>query len=63
MRLASIPKQQAFLKLANNSFNYQLLGLRGFEGVTRLVRDCDCYILTYSNLDEAIDALNRLAAS
>jgi HprK-related kinase A len=63
LRLSPIPKQQAFLKLANNSFNYQLLGLRGFEGVTRLVRDCDCYILTYSNLDEAIDALNRLAAS
>ena len=63
LRLTPIPKQQAFLKLANNSFNYQLLGLRGFEGVTRLVRDCDCYILSYSHLGEAIDALNALAES
>jgi HprK-related kinase A len=63
LRLTPIPRQQAFLKLANNSFNYQLLGLRGFEGVTRLVRDCDCHILSYGNLDEAIDALNRLAES
>lgn len=63
LRLAPISKQQAFIKLANNSFNYQLLGLRGFEGVTRLIRNCDCYIFSYSNLDEAIDALNRLAES
>jgi hypothetical protein len=61
LRLESIGKQQAFMKLANNSFNYQLLGLQGFQGVTRLVRDCDCYILSYGNLDEAIGAMNRLA--
>jgi HprK-related kinase A len=63
LRLEPISKQQAFIKLANNSFNYQLLGLRGFEGVARLTRNCDCYILSYSILDEAIDALNRLAES
>ncbi len=63
LQLESIGKPQAFLKLANNSFNYQLLGLQGFQGVTRLVRDCDCYILSYSNLDEAIEAINRLADS
>ena len=63
LRLKPIPKQQAFIKLANNSFNFQLLGLRGFEGVTRLVRSCDCYVLSYSNLDEAMDAMNGLAES
>jgi HprK-related kinase A len=63
LHLAPTPKQQAFLKLANNSFNYRLLGLRGFKGVTRLVRDCKCYILTYGNLGEATDALNRLTES
>ena len=59
--LEAIPKPQAFLKLANNSFNYRLLGKPGFMGVTRLVRNCDCYILSYSNLDEAIAAMDRLA--
>jgi HprK-related kinase A len=63
LRLAPISKQQAFIKLANNSFNYQLLGLRGFESATRLVRDCDCYVLTYSNLDEAMIAMERLIES
>jgi hypothetical protein len=29
--------------------------------VTQLVRHCDRYILSYSDLDEAIDTLNRLA--
>ncbi len=61
LRLEKIGKPQAFVKLANNSFNYQLLGLQGFQGVTRLVRDCDSYILSYSNLDEAIGAMNSLA--
>jgi len=63
LRLEPIVKPQAFMKLANNSFNYQLLGLQGFQGVARLVRDCDRYILSYSNLDEAIEAMNRLADS
>lgn len=61
LRLEAIQKQRAFMKLANNSFNYRLLGLQGFQGVVRLVRDCDCYMLSYSNLDEAIEALKRLA--
>jgi len=61
LSLKPIEKPRAFLKLANNSFNYKLLGLQGFQGVTRLVRHCDCYILSYSDLGEAIERLNRLA--
>ena len=61
LRLEAIPKAQAFLKLANNSFNYRLLGKRGFQGVARLVRDCECHILSYGNLDEAIEAMDLLA--
>ena len=61
LNLKAIAPPQAFLKLTNNSFNYRLLGLQGFQAVTRLVRNCDRYILSYSNLDEAIDRLNQLA--
>lgn len=60
LQIKPIARPQAFLKLANNSFNYRLLGLQGFQAVTRLVRDCDCYTLAYASLDEAIDTLNRL---
>lgn len=63
LSLNPVVKPQAFMKLANNSFNYQLQGLRGFQAATRLVRTCDSYILTYSNLNEAMDALNQLAES
>ena len=63
LRLEPISKPQAFIKLANNSFNYQLLGLRGFREASRLVGNCDSYILSYSNLDEAIVAMDRLAES
>ena len=61
LNLKAISRPQAFLKLTNNSFNYRLLGLQGFQAVTRLVRHCDSYILSYSDLDEAIDTLSRLA--
>ena len=61
LRLESIAKPQAFVKLSNNSFNYRLLGEKGFHGVARLVRDCECYILSYGNLDEAIGAMNLLS--
>lgn len=61
LHLKPIDMPQAFLKLANNSFNYRLQGLQGFQAVTRLVRHCDRYILSYSDLDEAIDTLNQLA--
>lgn len=63
LSLDPIVQPQAFLKLANNAFNYRLLGLNGFQAATRLVRDCESYILTYSDLDEAIAVLNRLAES
>jgi len=63
LRLEPIHKPQAFIKLANNSFNYQLLGLRGFRGVCSLVRACECHMLTYSDLDEAIAAFDGMAAA
>jgi HprK-related kinase A len=60
MRLESVAKPQAFLKLTNNSFNYRLLGLAGFEAATRLVRECQCYVFYYSDLDEAVSTLDEL---
>ena len=62
LRLKTLPKERAFLKLAGNSFNYELIGLRGFETVSGLIDSCDCYLLTYSDLEQAIAQLNALAA-
>lgn len=55
------PKAGAFMKIADNSFNYSMLGLRGFETVTKLVDRCDCYEFNYSNLDDAIDIFHTLS--
>jgi hypothetical protein len=55
------PKASAFMKIAGNTFNYSMLGLRGFETVSKLVDRCGCYEFKYSNLDEAIDIFNTLS--
>jgi HprK-related kinase A len=54
------PKSLAFTRLANNAFNYRLLGATGFRALTALVRRCDAYSLEYSDLDEAIARLEEL---
>lgn len=53
-----IPKSQAFVRLAQNSFNYAFLRGDGFDALTRLVNRCNCFSLVYSSLDDALAALN-----
>ena len=60
-QLNAHPKASAFMKIADNSFNYSMLGLSGFETVTKLVDRCDCYEFNYSNLDHAINTFNTLS--
>ena len=60
-QLDAHPKASAFMKIVENTFNYSMLGLRGFETVTKLVDRCDCYEFKYSNLNEAIDIFNTLS--
>ncbi len=52
--------EQAFTRLAFNSFNYGLLGRIGFDAVADLAAACPAYQLTYSRLDEAVRALRSL---
>jgi len=60
-RLAPISKGKAFLKVAENSFNYNVLGRLGFEVLARLIDQSACFTITYSSLTEAIDQINELA--
>ncbi len=57
--LAPMAKSRAFLKLSGNSFNYEIQGARGFKAVAQLIKACDCYSLTYSQLDDAIAVLDQ----
>lgn len=56
-------KAHTLLKLAEQSFNYDLHGRRGFETVARIVDSCQCFEFTYSDLDEAHRAFMELVAT
>ena len=62
LTLKPLAKERAFLKLTANSFNYELLGLCGFETFGTLIDACDCYLFQYSDLDQAIACMDELAA-
>ncbi len=61
--LTSIPRSHAFMRVADNAFNYSTLGVRGFQTLADLIDASTCFDFTYSVLDEAIDAFNQLASS
>lgn len=61
-RLEPVTAARSFMRIADNAFNYSLLGTRGFDALTQLVGGCQCHDLTYSELDEAIAVFDRLAS-
>ncbi len=62
-RLKPLPKGRAFMQLADNAFNYNLHGRRGFEVLAQIIEACACYEFAYGNLDEAVKVYDELAAS
>jgi HprK-related kinase A len=55
-----MPKSRAFAKLSVNAFNYELRGPAAFGVVARLIDQCDCYQLAYSDLENAIATIGDL---
>jgi len=60
LSLQPITKSQAFLMVASNAFNYDVLDETSFRLINAIVRTCDCFTLVYSRLEEAISALDQL---
>lgn len=60
IRLQLIPKARAFFGLAENAFNYDILGAQAFRLTCKLIDACECYQLNYSSLEAAIDELDQL---
>lgn len=58
--LRPLPRAAAFLKLAGNAFNYEVVGEAGFRAVTRIVRTCDSCILQYGDLAAAHAAIDEI---
>jgi HprK-related kinase A len=55
-----LSKPRAFMKLSGNSFNYELHHEVGFKTVSAIIKSCECYILKYNDLDEAISIINDM---
>ena len=63
--LTPLARAPAFMQLAQNAFNYNVLGGAGFDAMADLAERCGHYRFSYSALDDAIavfDALPRPAA-
>jgi HprK-related kinase A len=52
---------RAMMRTADNSFNYGLLGQRGFAAMASLISHCNCIDFRYSELDEAVQYFDHLA--
>jgi HprK-related kinase A len=62
-RLDRLSKARALMRLADQSFNYNYVGPKGYACLTDVVRHSDCYTLEYSDLDEVLPLLTRVTAS
>ena len=60
LNLTQLISADAFMHLANNSFNYTVLAVDGFDALARLVKSVQSFRLEYADLDQAITELNRL---
>jgi HprK-related kinase A len=58
--LEPVLPEAMFGTLAFNAFNYRLLGAVGFDAVLRLARSCPAWTLLYSDLSEAVGAIDAL---
>lgn len=59
-RLEVMTPDAVFMALAYNAFNYTTLAAVGFEAAVQLARDCPGWTLVYSDLDDAVAAIDRL---
>jgi HprK-related kinase A len=55
-----LPKATALLKLAGNSFNYEVIGEVGFRALSAIVGRCESYVLRYGDLADAHAALKEI---
>lgn len=55
-----VSKGSAFMRMAENSFNYHVLGGVGFQVLADAIDRCDSYALSYQNLEDAIRIMEEL---
>lgn len=60
VELEAYSKAQTLLRVAQDAFNFSILGTQGYETLDQLVDSCDCYTLAYSDMKAAIATLTDL---
>lgn len=60
-RLTPISKADTLLYVAQEAFNYSLLGESGFQTLASVVEQSVCHNFEYSNLDDAVRIFDQLA--
>ena len=63
LTLTPQPPEQAFARLAFNSFNYALLGPVSFHAVAAVAASCPAYELRYGRLEDAVSCLGELLST
>lgn len=63
LQLETLAPARTFTRVAENSFNYGLLGREGFEALGDLVEAAPGFELSYGRLDEALALFDRMAAA
>jgi len=58
--LLSLTKAKSAIELAENAFNFNVLGSAGFDALTNLMECCDSYRLCYSSLEDVIPKISEL---
>ena len=59
-RMEALPQARAFMRVADNAFNYSLLGASGFAALARVIDGAQCFDFNYSVLDQAVQAFADL---
>ncbi len=61
--MAPLPRAHAFMQVADNAFNYSMLGARGFAALADVIDASDCFEFSYSLLEDAVAAFDALHAA
>jgi HprK-related kinase A len=61
LALTPIAQARAFMRVAENAFNFSLTGAQGFHALGSVIDQCASFDFTYSSLDEAIAVFDAMA--
>ncbi len=58
--MVPLSKASAFFELADNSFNYEILGRQGFQTLARVIERIGCYRLNHASTGEGLAAIEEI---